>query len=37
MHASGANTVITIDATDVITLSHVASQNLHAQNIHFIV
>ena len=36
MHASGANTVITFDANDAITLSHVAAQNLHAQNFHFV-
>ena len=37
MHASGANAVIALDATDVITLSHVAVADLHAQNFHFIV
>ena len=37
MHASGLNTVITLDANDEITLSHVAVQNLHAQNFHFVV
>jgi len=37
MHASGANTVITLDANDAITLSHVAVADLHAQNFHFIV
>jgi len=37
MHASGLNTVITPDANDEITLSHVAAANLHAQNFHFVV
>ena len=37
MQTSGADTVITLDATDSITLSHVAAQNLQAQNFHFIV
>ena len=37
MHTSGANTVITLDAHDTITLSHVAVANLHAQNFHFMV
>jgi len=36
MHFSGANTVITLDANDAITLSHVAIWNLHAQNFHFV-
>jgi VCBS repeat-containing protein len=37
MHASGANTIIELDANDMITLSHVAAANLHAQNFHFVV
>ena len=37
MHAAGANTVITFDAHDAITLSHVAVQNLTVQNFHFMV
>ncbi len=37
MHASGANTVITLDANDTITLSHITAANLHAQNFHFVV
>jgi VCBS repeat-containing protein len=37
MHASGANTVIALEANDAITLSGIAVQNLHAQNFHFIV
>ena len=37
MHASGANTVITLDANDAITLSHVSFLTLHAQNFHFVV
>ena len=37
MHASGANTIIEFDANDMITLSHVAAANLHAQNFHFVV
>ncbi len=37
LHTSGANTVITFDAHDSITLSHVAVKNLTAQNFHFIV
>ncbi len=37
MHSSGVNTVITFDATDSITLSHVATANPHAQNFHFVV
>lgn len=36
MHASGANTIIELDANDVITLTHVAIANLHAQNFHFV-
>jgi len=36
MHASGANTAITFDANDTITLCHVAAQKLHAQNFHFV-
>lgn len=31
-HQVGANTVITYDAHDVITLDHVALHNLHASN-----
>jgi len=37
MHASGANTVIMADATDVITLSHLSMTSLHASNFHFLV
>ncbi len=37
MHASGANTVIALDANDAITLSHVTAQSLQAQNFHFII
>jgi VCBS repeat-containing protein len=37
MHMSGANTVITVDGTDAITLSNVAAQNLQAHNFHFVV
>jgi hypothetical protein len=34
-HGSGADTVITLDASEAITPSHVAVANLHAQNFHF--
>ena len=37
MHAAGADTVITLDAHDSITLSNVAAQHLTAQNFHFMV
>ena len=37
LHASGANAVLTLDANDALTLSHIAAVNLHAQNFHFIV
>ena len=37
MHTVGDNTVIAFDAHDLITLSHVAAQNLTAQNFHFMV
>ncbi len=34
---SGTDTLIVVDANDVITLSHVAATSLHAQNFHFLV
>jgi hypothetical protein len=37
LHAASGNAVLTLDASDAITLSHVAVANLHAQNFHFIV
>ncbi|MGN6750650.1 MAG: NF038122 family metalloprotease, partial [Xanthobacteraceae bacterium] len=37
MHASGSNTIIVIDANDVITLNHVSITSLHASNFHFLV
>ena len=37
MHAAGADTVITLDAHDSITLSNVAAQHLTAQNFHFMI
>ena len=37
MHNVGTNAVITFDAHDAITISHVAVQNLTAQNFHFMV
>ena len=37
LHASAGNTVITLDANDAITLSHIAVADLHAQNFHFMV
>jgi VCBS repeat-containing protein len=37
MHASGGNTLIVVDANDVITLSHVSITSLHASNFHFLV
>ena len=37
MHAAGADTVITFDAHDALTVSHVAVQTLTAQNFHFTV
>jgi hypothetical protein len=36
MHTSGANTVIVVDANDVITLSPVSITSLHASNFHFL-
>jgi VCBS repeat-containing protein len=36
LHTSGANAVLTLDANDAITLSHIAVASLHAQNFHFI-
>ena len=35
LHASGTSTVITLDATDSITLTHLSVQSLHSQNFHF--
>jgi Ca2+-binding RTX toxin-like protein len=35
-HQVGANTVITYDAHDTITLDHVALNTLHAQNFHLV-
>jgi ELWxxDGT repeat protein len=35
-HQVGANTVITYDAHDTITLDHVALNSLHAQNFHLV-
>ena len=37
MHSSGANTVITLDANDAITLANFSAAHLHAHNFHFIV
>lgn len=37
IHSAGANTVISFDAADSITLTHVAAASLHAQNFHFVV
>jgi hypothetical protein len=37
LHEAAASAVITVDAHDSITLSHVAVQNLTAQNFHFLV
>jgi hypothetical protein len=35
LHAVGNNVVLTLDATDSITLTHLQIQSLHAQNFHF--
>ena len=35
LHASGHNVILTLDATDSITLNHISIQSLHAQNFHF--
>ena len=35
LHASGTSTVITLDATNSITLTHLSVQSLHSQNFHF--
>jgi len=37
MQIFGANTLIELDAADAITISQVATQQLHAHNFHFIV
>jgi VCBS repeat-containing protein len=37
MESSGANTVITVDANDAITLTNFTPAQLHAHNFHFIV
>jgi VCBS repeat-containing protein len=37
IHTSGTDTLIVLDANDIITLSHVAVTSLHAQNFHFLV
>jgi len=35
LHAVGNSVVLTLDATDSITLTHLQIQSLHAQNFHF--
>ena len=35
LHAVGNSVVLTLDATDAITLTHLQIQSLHAQNFHF--
>ena len=37
IHPSGGGAVITLDATDLITLSHVEAHNLQAHNFHFVI
>lgn len=37
IQSSGANTVITLDANDAITLANFSAAHLHAHNFHFIV
>jgi hypothetical protein len=37
IHPSGTDTLIVLDANDIIALSHVAMTSLHAQNFHFLV
>ena len=36
VHSSGANTVISFDADDTITLANFSAAHLHAHNFHFI-
>jgi VCBS repeat-containing protein len=35
LHASGTSTILTLDATDSITLTNLSALNLHSQNFHF--
>jgi hypothetical protein len=35
LHASGNSVVLTLDAADSITLTHLSVQSLHSQNFHF--
>ncbi len=35
LHAVGNSVVLTLDAADSITLTHLQIQSLHAQNFHF--
>jgi hypothetical protein len=37
LQSSGANTVITLDVNDTITLANVSAAHLHAHNFHFII
>jgi hypothetical protein len=36
LHAAGGNVILTLDATDSITLTHLQVQSLHSQNFHFV-
>jgi serralysin len=35
LHVSGNNVILTLDAADSITLTHLSVQSLHSQNFHF--